>query len=398
MSLNRIWYALCLPLLCACGLIAQTLPQLTLGDAIVAGLSRPTSLTHAQDGSGRIFVTEQTGTIRIISKDGHVQEDPFLDISDRVTPIDPLCCDERGLLSVAFPPGFASSRRFYVYYTGEANEIRVSRFQVREDDPNRADPTSEEVVLRVEHKYENHFGGQLAFHPLDHKLYVSLGDGAGGGNPLRSSQDPENIFGKVWRWDVEGGATDLELYTLGLRNPWRFSFDKLTGDLYIGDVGDDTWEEVDYQPYGMVGANFGWSVLEGNQCFEDAECDKSAYRAPAAVYNHAEDGCSVTGGLVVRGGDYAPLQGAYLYADFCQGKIWGMVKSAEDESFTPELLFKEDGRTFSAFGEDEDGAVYVIDYLTGAVHRIGIADTAQTAPARQPLENYRAKEIPKPVV
>ena len=382
MSLYRIAVALCCPLLSAFTLFGQTLPHLTIGDPLVAGLSRPTSLTNAQDGSGRIFVTEQTGTIRIMTKEGQVLEEPFLDISDRITQIDPICCDERGLLSVAFPPGFASSGRFYVYYTGEANEIRVARFRVREDDPNRADPASEEVVLRVAHKYENHFGGQLAFHPLDHKLYVSLGDGAGGGNPLRSAQDPENIFGKVWRWDVEGGATELELYTLGLRNPWRFSFDKLTGDLFIGDVGDDTWEEVDYQPYGMVGANFGWSAMEANECFEDKDCVKEDYRAPAAVYSHAEEGCSVTGGLVVRGGDYARLQGAYLYADFCQGKIWGMVKGGEDESFKPELLFKQEGRTFSAFGEDEQGAVYVLDYLLGAVHRIGIAETVETAPGK----------------
>ena len=350
---------------------AEPLPHLGLTE-VVNGLHRPTSLTHAGDGSKRMFVTEQTGRIRIIAE-GKLLDEPFLDISEKMTKLDPICCDERGLLSVAFAPDFAKSQRFYVYYTGDRNQIHIARFKVSATNPNLADPESEEVLFRVEHFYENHFGGQLAFHPLDHKLYVSLGDGAGGANPLRSAQDPASPFGKVWRWDAEGGATEWELYSLGLRNPWRFSFDRLTGDLFIGDVGENTWEEVNYQPNGMVKANFGWSVLEANDCFDNKlECSTEGLRAPAIAYHHDTEGCSVTSGYVYRGKELAPLQGAYLYGDFCLGRIWGAVKD-QDQQWAQQLLFEDDRRNWSAFGEDEAGEVYAIDYLPGTVYRLGPA-------------------------
>lgn len=365
-----------LPLLASAALFSAPLPQLAV-EEIVTGLHRPTSITSAHDGSGRLFVTEQTGTIRVIDKDGKLLDEPLLDVRGKITKLDPDCCDERGLLSVAFPAGFAKSGRFYVYYTGEANEIHISRFQIREDNPNRADPDSEEVLLRVEHKYENHFGGQLAFHPIDQLLYVSFGDGAGGANPLKSSQDPEALFGKIWRWDAEGGGT-LELFTLGLRNPWRFSFDQLTGDLFIGDVGEDTWEEVNYQPFGMVGANFGWSVMEGNDCFEGKPCDPEPYRAPAIAYHHDSEGCSVTSATVYRGERFAQLQGIYLYGDFCWGRIWGAAKPKEDEPWKPEMILSPDiPFNWSAFGADEKGEIYGLDYKPGTVYRLIIAPPAE---------------------
>jgi glucose/arabinose dehydrogenase len=342
------------------------LPALQITE-LVTGLHRPTSIVHAADGSGRLFVTEQTGTIRVIAG-GKLLEEPLLDISAKMSQLDPICCDERGLLSVAFAPDFAKSQRFYVYYTGDKNEIHISRFRVSEDNPNRADPSSEEVLFRFEHVYENHFGGQLAFHPLDKKLYVSFGDGAGGANPLRSAQNLESPFGKIWRWDAEGGSSDLELNTLGLRNPWRFSFDRLTGDLFIGDVGEDKWEEVNYQPYGMEQANFGWSVLEGPDCFQGKECSSEGFRAPAIAYHHSRDGCSVTSGSVYRGQEIAALQGVYLYGDFCYGRIWGAVK--DEERWTPQLLLEQEGLFWSAFGEDEAGEIYVMDYIAGTVYRL----------------------------
>ena len=348
--------------------LAVELPYLQITE-VVTGLHRPTSLTNAGDGSNRLFITEQTGTIRIVA-DGKLLDRPFLDIQDEITGLDPLCCDERGLLSMAFPPDFASSGRFYVYYTSDHNEIHISRFHVSADDPNRADPHSEEVLFRIAHEYENHFGGQLAFHPFDHKLYVSLGDGAGGRNPLHTAQDPGSPFGKIWRWDAEGGAGDLELFSLGLRNPWRFSFDSQRGDLYVGDVGEDKWEEVDFQPHGMVGANFGWSILEANQCFDKPECSTKDLIAPAISFDH-NTGCSVTGGNVYRGEEFAGLQGVYVYGEFCYGKIWGAVKEAD--GWTNQLLFEEEGRNWSAFGVDEAGEHYAMDYLPGTIFRIGVA-------------------------
>ncbi len=344
---------------------AVELPQLDVVE-LVTGLHRPTSITHAGDGSGRLFVTEQTGTVRVLA-DGNILETPFLDISGKVTRLDPICCDERGLLSVAFAPNFAQSQRFYAYYTGDRNEIFISRFRVSADDPNRADPDSEEVLFRFEHEFENHFGGQLAFKPADQKLYFSIGDGAGGGNPLRSAQNPDLPYGKIWRVDAEAGATELELFSLGLRNPWRFSFDRLTGDTYIGDIGEDKWEEVDFQPHGVTGANFGWSVFEGPRCAEEADCGKEGFTAPAISYNHVT-GCSVTGGHVYHGGESAPLQGVYLYGDFCYGKIWGAIR--EDGEWKTELLFEDNAKNWSAFGENEAGEIYVLDYIPGTVYRV----------------------------
>jgi glucose/arabinose dehydrogenase len=348
---------------------AAELPKLQVTQ-LVTGLHRPTFITNAGDGSNRLFVTEQEGTIRIISE-GKILDEPLLDISGKVTRIDPICCDERGLLSVAFPPNFAQVQRFYVYYTGDRNEIFISRFHINAENPNRADVESEEIMFRFEHEFENHFGGQLAFNPNDHKLYFSIGDGAGGGNPLRSAQDLDVPYGKVWRVDAEGGSLEPELHSLGLRNPWRFSFDRLTADLYIGDVGENRWEEVNFQPHGMVGANFGWSAFEGPRCFEEAECDKPGFTAPAVAFDH-NTGCSVTSGYVYRGWQSAALQGAYLYADFCYGKIWGAMQ--EDGHWTTQLLLEGgNDRNWSAFGEDEWGEVYALDYIPGAVYHVEVA-------------------------
>ena len=346
--------------------VAAELPQLRVTE-VVKGLRRPTLVTNAGDGSGRLFVTEQTGTIRVIA-DGKLLETPFLDLSGKVTRIDPLCCDERGMLSVAFPPNFTDSRRFYVYYTGDRNEIFISRFLVSVDDPNRADPGSEEILFRFEHQYDNHFGGQLAFNPVDRKLYVSFGDGSGGGGtPPGSSQIQSVPFGNVWRVDAEGGSRELELFSMGLRNPWRFSFDRLTGDMYLGDVGENSWEEVDRQPYGTVGANFGWSYFEGPSCFEKANCDKPGLTKPIISYPH-DIGCSVTSGYVYRGKELAQLQGAYLYGDFCEGKIWGATQDGDE--WTNLLLFEDNSKSWSAFGEDQAGEVYGLDYLNGTLYRI----------------------------
>ena len=318
----------------------------------------------------RLFVTEQTGTVRIVTADGQLLQTPFLDISSKITHLDPICCDERGLLSVAFPPGYAQSGRFYVYYTGDRNEIFISRFRVSADDPNRADPESEEVLHRFEHQYDNHFGGQLQFNPNDHRLYVSIGDGAGGANPLRSAQDPNSPYGKVWRFDPEGGNLDLQLFSLGLRNPWRFSFDRVAADMWLGDVGEDKWEEVNRQPHGMVGANFGWSAWEGPRCFEEAECGKPGFTPPVFAFDH-NTGCSVTSGYVYRGWMFAPLEGTYLNADFCRGKIWGTVP--DGEGWKTQLLLDENEHNWSAFGEDEWGEIYVFDYIPGTLYHVEVA-------------------------
>jgi glucose/arabinose dehydrogenase len=344
----------------------------------VTGLQQPVHIAHAGDSSGRLFVVERLGTIRLF-KAGQLLPAPFLDITARVGS----GSGEQGLLSVAFPADYAATGRFYVYYTDLDGQIVIARYHVSAD-PDVADPTSEQVVLTIPHPtYTNHNGGQLAFGPLDGYLYVGTGDGGGGGDPFENAQDPGVLLGKLLRIDVETGgpitytipATNPytqtvgyrpELWALGLRNPWRFSFDRQTGDLYIGDVGQGNWEEVDFQPAASPGGeNYGWDILEGTHCYEPSSgcTPPSAYVPPIIEYDHTL-GCSITGGTVYRGAGYPMLDGIYFYADFCSGRIWGL----RDEGGTwagaqvADLDF-----TITTFGQDEAGRVYLADYGAGRV-------------------------------
>ncbi|NLS78526.1 MAG: PQQ-dependent sugar dehydrogenase [Chloroflexi bacterium] len=362
---------------------------------VVGGIQRPVHVTHAGDGSNRLFVVEQAGRI-MLAKNGAVQPVPFLDIRERV-----LCCGERGLLSVAFPPNYAAKGWFYVYYIDKENRSVVARFRVGADS-DLADAASEEILLTVPQPYVNHKGGQLAFGPVDGYLYIGLGDGGSAGDPGNRAQDPAQLLGKILRIDVESGAqpyavpTDNpyvgdttyrpEIWALGLRNPWRFSFDRLTGDLYIGDVGQSAYEEIDFQATTSAGGeNYGWRILEALHCYSpSAGCvPPERYAPPVIEHAHAEQWVSITGGVVYRGRDHASLQGIYLYGDYGNGDIWGLRRAGGQWANTRLLVTNYN---ISTFGEDERGTVLVADYATGDIYAItAAAPTATPAPTRLPL-------------
>ncbi len=348
-----------------------------------AGLSAPVAINHSGDRSGRLFVVEQAGIIRII-KDGTALPNPFLDIRGRV-----LFGGEQGLLSVAFPPQAGVKGHFYVDYTRQPDGATViSRFSITEDS-DLANPQSEEVLLVIEQPYVNHNGGQLAFSPRDGFLYVGMGDGGSGGDPQNYAQNlnglPGNkkLLGKLLRIDVESGANPYtvpgsnpilngarsEIWALGFRNPWRFSFDRLTGDLYIADVGQSEREEIDFQSSPSPGGeNYGWRILEGSLCFNPPSgCSPPEnYVPPVAEYDHTL-GCSATGGYVYRGNEFPLMQGIYFYGDFCSGRIWGLKQSLKkwDTSLISDTAF-----SVSSFGEGEDGTLYMADYSGGTIYKI----------------------------
>lgn len=335
------------------------------------GFSSPVAITSAGDGSGRLFVVEQGGAVRIV-RNGAVAPQPFLDISSLVT-----AGGEQGLLGLAFPPGFSVRRNFYVNYinrTGIGNTV-IARFAVG-DNPDLADPTSRQELLTITQPFANHNGGQLAFGP-DTLLYIGSGDGGSGGDPQGNGQNTASLLGKILRLDVLSGASPYvvpsgnpfgnEVWAYGLRNPWRFSFDRQGGDLYLADVGQEAREEINFQPAGSgVGANYGWNTMEGSLCFLTPSCSSAGLTLPVAEYDHGGGDCSVTGGYVYRGGSPS-LRGTYLYGDFCSGRIWGLRHNGV--AWENRLLL-DSTLLISTFGEDESGELYVADYAAGAIFRI----------------------------
>lgn len=341
----------------------------------VTGLDRPVHITNAADGSRRMFVVEQRG--RIIEVRGNAPlKESFLDIAGRVS-----CCGERGLLSVAFPPDYTAKRHVYVYYTDINGDTVVARYRSG-GDGGAPDPESEEILLTVSQPFPNHNGGQLAFGP-DGYLYIGTGDGGAGGDPLENGQKAGARLGKILRIDVESSDSPYgipgdnpylvlrgyrpDIWALGLRNPWRFSFDRQTGDLYIADVGQDRYEEINFQPAASQGGeNYGWNIMEGTRCFKPAPCDKTGLAMPVAEYDHSR-GCSVTGGFVYRGREFPEMQGIYFYGDYCSGRIWGLRRSGMTWE-TAELL--DTDLSISTFGEDEEGNLYIADHETGSIYRL----------------------------
>lgn len=384
---------------------ANAIPWPTLQLQLVAnGFTRPVYLTHAGDGSGRLFVVEQDGLIRILHTDGSLNPIPFLDISDRISSPANGGGNEEGLIGLAFPPGYAQKGHFYVYYTDQFGNNQVSRFSLSAD-PERADPVSEEPILLLEHpNHDNHNGGQIEF-GADGYLYIGTGDGGGGGDPSGNTQNPASLLGKLLRIDVEYAAPSRdyttylpclqtgenqsqeppvaylippdnpfigqagyrpEIWALGMRNPWRFSFDRQTHDLYIGDVGQNVYEEVDFQPASSTGGeNYGWNVMEGNHCYNASTCDATGMLPPVTEYNH-DLGCSITGGYVYRGSTYPALQGLYIYADYCSGKVWGLQN---DGGWQFQSLL-DSGMNVSSFGEGQSGELYLTDLSSGAVYQV----------------------------
>jgi glucose/arabinose dehydrogenase len=374
---------------------------------VAGGFQSPLHVTHAGDGSGRLFVVEQRGTIQILQA-GVLRDEPFLDISGQVRSPESGGGGEEGLLSVVFPPGFGSGKdHFYVYYTRTDGDNQVSRFRIGEG-PNQADPDSEEEILRIPHPgAANHNGGQLAFGP-DGYLYIGTGDG--GVDSRADAQKLDSLLGKVLRIDVEAGfvpgpagdhilyfplvfsdgsaAPDdraywippsnpyagnasyrEEIWAAGLRNPWRFAFDRQTGDLFIGDVGQTSREEVNHQPASSSGGeNYGWPIYEGDHCFQSTSCDDSGLTRPVAVYStHVQGSCAVTGGYVYHGQDFPALQGIYFFGDYCNGTIWGLQQVSG--SWENEALGST-GLWISSFGEDEEGELYLLDHSGGGLYQL----------------------------
>jgi glucose/arabinose dehydrogenase len=356
---------------------------ITLGLATVrAGFSQPVAVTSARDGTGRLFVVEQGGRIRIITKTGALVSAPFLDIHGRVS-----CCGERGLLGLAFHPSYRTNGRFYVYYTDTSGSIVVAEYRRSSTNANRAS-TSERRLLRISHPtYANHNGGQLAFGP-DGYLYIGTGDGGSAGDPNGNAQNRRSLLGKILRiapnvtsstpayripstnpW-AKSTTFRHEIWAYGLRNPWRFSFDRVTGSLWIGDVGQDKYEEIDRALHSAGGgraANFGWNQYEAFSCFK-GPCTATGKTFPLAYYGHGANGCAVTGGYVYRGARYPVLAGRYIFGDYCSGRIW--MVTANGASRQKPVLLRDTALTISAFGEGETGDLYVVDYRGGRILRI----------------------------
>ena len=350
----------------------DTLPVLEL-ERVFPSLTfeRPVFLTHSGDDSGLLYVVEQDGVIHRIDPATPEQAEVFLDIRSRVS----RGGNEEGLLGLAFSPTFADNGRFYVYYTAAKPRRSVlSRFETGAD--GLGDAQSEEVFLKVGQPFPNHNGGMITFGP-DGMLYIGLGDGGSAGDPFGNGQNPGTLLGTILRIDVEqtsegalyaipadnpfagkSGARG-EVWAYGLRNPWRFSFDGKTGDLWVGDVGQNAREEVDIV---YPGVNYGWNVMEGSTCFRAASCADDQLQPPVAEYGHSL-GCSITGGYVYRGQRISVLEGVYLYADFCSGRIWGLRHDGAAVTAQGELV--KAPFEISSFGEDAEGEVYVVGFDGG---------------------------------
>lgn len=366
-------------------------------DPVATGLSMPVAITSAHDGSNRLFITLQAGQI-VIYDGTQVLPTPFLNIDPLVS-----CCQERGLLSVAFHPDYVNNGFFFINYTDVDGDTVIARYTVSAD-PNVADHSSAVVLLTVPQPFGNHNGGQLQFGP-DGFLYIGMGDGGSGGDPFNNAQNLGTFHGKILRIDVDNGfpyaiplnnpfignpgALD-EIWAFGLRNPWRFSFDRLTGDLFVADVGQDAWEEINFQLFGSSGGeNYGWRFMEGNHCFNPpANCNDGTLTLPILEYSHSL-GCSVTGGYRYRGSQIPQLFGTYLYGDFCSGLLWGATENGPND-WSTELLLDTD-ISISAFGEDQFGEVYLAHYsaASGAIYRV--------RPVIDPLPDVKANGSNGPI-
>lgn len=420
-------------------------PQVELIE-VAEGLAEPINVVSPNDGTGRIFVLERGGGIRII-EDGELLEEPFLDLTGDVLS----AFLEQGLLGMAFHPNYSENGLFYVNYTDllRSGDVLTVQYRVSEDDPNKADAESRKIIMFREQPYANHIGGDIAFGP-DGYLYIGHGDGGLEGDPLDAGQDLSTHLGKMLRIDVDdqgagvgGGAYSIpednpfvqgrilidlfdateeqfarlhpnalpEIWAFGLRNPWQFSFDRETGDLWIADVGQNFWEEIDYQPASSEGGeNYGWKFLQGSHCFpaSEGDCPKVG-TLPVAEYSH-DEGCSVTGGHVYRGDEFADLDGIYFHSDYCSGKIWGIAPGeGDDGSWEYEELI-DTALLITGAGEGEDGSIYFTScecgYGQGVPNPVGslwklvsadqVPEGAETAPrgepATQPAEDEETEE------
>ncbi len=359
---------------------------------VADGFNAPLLVTNAGDGSGRLFVVEQDGFIFIVRNGSYDDTDPFLDISALLSnDVFQGGYTERGLLGLAFHPDFKDNGFFYINHTDRSGDTVVARYHVNPDDPDHADPASRTELLKIHQPFYDHNGGDMAFGP-DGYLYVGVGDGGSlGDHPGITGQDLTTLLGKLLRIDVNADTYTVppdnpfvgvenaqpEIWAYGLRNPWRFSFDSLTGDLYIGDVGQNSYEEIDFQPADDPGGeNYGWFDYEGMHPYNGATAPDNM-TLPVIEYPHII-GCAVTGGYVYRGQALPELQGIYFFGDYCTGRTWSLFRDAAGKWIVQP--FKETGRTITSFGVDEQGELYLVDYK-GAVLRLARAeDSAENTP------------------
>jgi glucose/arabinose dehydrogenase len=340
-------------------------------ERVFPGLSfqQMTNVLQPNDGSGLIFLTEQRGTVYSFSVNGSQQANVFLDITDRVN----MGGTEEGLLGIAFDPDYQGNGYFYVYYSAASpRRSVVSRFNLDQQQLDVADPQSEVIIMEIEQPFSNHNGGQLAFGP-DGYLYIGLGDGGSGGGPQGNGQNLGTLLGSILRIDVSGlsapgdykippdnpfvntAGARPEIWAFGLRNPWRFSFVSETGLLWAGDVGQNTWEEIDIV---TGGGNYGWNIMEGLHCYSPATgCDQSGLTLPLVEYDHSH-GCSIIGGCVYHGDRIPSLQGRYACGDYCSGDIWALAY--DGSTVTGNLLLTESGLTITSFGVDLAGNLYIL--------------------------------------
>ncbi len=350
---------------------------------VASGLSSPVFVTNAGDGSGRLFIVEQTGKIRVV-KNGVLLPTPFLDISASISK-----GGERGLLGLAFHPSYATNGKFYIDFTRANGDTAINEYRVSSGNPDVSDQSTGRRILTIAQPYSNHNGGMLAF-GSDKYLYIGMGDGGSGGDPGNRAQNLDSLLGKILRIDVNGvsGGRNYripssnpyvgkagrdEVWARGLRNPWRFSFDRNAGTLWIGDVGQGRYEEIDRSTktrgFGR-GANFGWRVMEGKHCYAPSSgCPRTAKTLPIAEYTHAAGACAVTGGYAYHGTASPKLLTRYVFGDFCNGRIYTLPTSA---GATPTIkLLIDTALHISSFGEDEAGEIYVVD-LGGKVYRLNV--------------------------
>lgn len=346
----------------------------------VTGLDFPLAVVEPPDETQRLFIVEQPGRIQI-AREGELLPQPFLDISEKVT-----YRGERGLLGLAFHPDYAQNGYLYInYIDGEGNTV-IARMQVSQNNPNKVEPGTETVLMKVDQPYANHNGGHLVFGP-DGYLYLSLGDGGSAGDPQGNGQSLDTLLGKILRVDIDNGegyaiprdnpfaqgGGEPEIWYYGLRNPWRIAFDPHTADMYIADVGQNRWEELNFVPADSTAPkNFGWNFYEGNHPYrDDISGEIPDLVMPVFEYSHSE-GCSITGGEVYRGDTLVAWHGVYLFGDYCEGKVWGLLMpQGEDppgEDWMVELLFDE-ASLISAFGQDSLGNLYLVDHR-GALYRL----------------------------
>ena len=335
----------------------------------------PLAIAAPDDGTDRLFIASQAGQIWSVDAGGERQSDPMVDLSDRLR-----SGGEQGLLGLDVHPDFPTDARVFVNFTDGNGDTVIASLTVDEDDPDRIDPASYRQLMFIEQPYPNHNGGGVVFGP-DGYLYLALGDGGSGGDPHDNGQRLDTLLGKILRIDVDADGREYgippgnpfadtdgkdEIWHAGLRNPWRFSFDRETGDLWIGDVGQGAWEEIDVARGGQGGLNFGWNRMEGAHCFRDDGCSADGLTLPVSEYGH-DLGCTVIGGYVYRGEDYPVLRGAYLFADYCSGLIFA-IDAAKSSLTEPAQVGQSEGNV-SAFGEDANGELYVTT-LDGTVYRV----------------------------